>query len=231
MPASFRLGSALGLLCCSFAALQACGGRSDTEDFRFTDELPNGGANGVGASSPGGAVSSGGKKPTGTAGSGTVVGGSSGVGGSGVVQGGNVGVAGQGQGGVPSGGVGQAGSGGVGGTGVGGTGVVVPVTCGNVICDASVDTCCATLGGFGCIPAGQTCNGAVLNCGSTGDCEGNQVCCLSIINDVGSGSACKDACDGMGGGRERQLCGTDADCRGNRKCRDTVFGVAVCTRF
>lgn len=230
MPASFRLGSALGLLCSSFAALQACGGRSDTEDFRFTDELPNGGVSGVGASSATGAVSSGGKKPTGSAGSGTVVGGSSGVGGSGVVQGGNVGLAGQGQGGKSSGGVGQAGTGVVMG-GVGGTGIADPITCGNTVCDALVETCCATLGGFGCIPEDEACNGAVLNCGSSSDCGGNQVCCLSIIDEVGSGSACKNNCNGMGPGRERQLCVTDADCRGNRTCRDTVFGVAVCTRF
>jgi hypothetical protein len=225
MLASFRSGSALALVCCSFAALQACGGRSDTEAFRLGDELPNGGTSNVGASSSTGAVSGGGKKPSGTAGSGTVAGGSSGVGGSGVAQGGAVSVGGKAQGGAAQGGTGVVTA------GTGGTGIGAPITCGGSVCDGLRETCCATLGGLGCIPEDQACNGAVLNCGSSSDCEGNQVCCLSLLGDVGSGSACKDACVGMDAGRERQLCVMDADCRGNRTCRDTVFGVSVCTRF
>lgn len=224
MFASFGARGALALLFCSFAALQACGGRSDTEDFRFSDELPNGGTSNVGASSSTAAASSGGKKPSGTAGSGVVVGGSSGVGGSGVSAGGKA------QGGAAQGGAAQAGTGVVMG-GFGGTGTAAPITCGGNACDSLSETCCASLAGLACIPEDDACNGAVLNCGSTSDCEGSQVCCLSFIGEVGSGSACKNGCDGMGPGRERQLCVTDDDCRGSRSCRDTVFGISVCTRF
>lgn len=224
MLVSFRSNSALALVCCSFVALGACGGRSDTEDFRFREDLANGGTSNVGASSSTGAVSSGGKKPVGMAGSGTVVGGS-GVGGSGVVQGGATSAGGKAQGGF-----GQAGTGAV-TAGVGGTGIAAPITCGGSVCDGLRETCCASLGGLACIPEDEDCNGAVLNCGSSSDCEGNQVCCLSFIGEVGTGSACKNGCDGMGPSRERQLCVTDDDCRGNRSCRDTVFGISVCSRF
>lgn len=228
MFSSFGARDALALVCCSFAALQACGGRSDTEDFRSGADLSNGGTSNVGASSSSGAVSSGGKKPSGMAGGGVVVGGSSGVGG-GFVQGG-LSAGGKAQGGAAQGGVAQGGSSVVTG-GVGGTGIAAPITCGGSVCDALRETCCASLGGLACIPEDEACNGAVLNCGSSSDCEGSQVCCLSFIGEVGSGSACKNGCDGMGPSRERQLCVTDADCRGSRSCRDTVFGISVCTRF
>lgn len=241
MLASSRLGRALCVLWCSFAALQACGGRSDMDDYYFSDDLPLsgspgiGGANGRGANGSG-ANSSAGKRPDGAAGAPMMVGGSSGVGGSGIAQGGAISAGGKASGGGPAGGaaqggVGQGGSGVAGSVAMGGTGVDAPVTCGNMVCNALIESCCATLGGLGCIPEDQACNGTVLNCGSSSDCGGNQVCCLRFLDEVGSGSECKNNCDGMGPGRERQLCNTDDDCRGNRTCRDTVFGVSVCTRF
>lgn len=228
MPASSRFGRALGLLCCSFAVLQACGGRSDTEDFRFDDDLLP--SSGRGGSNGSGANSSAGKQPGGIAGTSMVVGGTS-AGGSGIVQGGTVGFGGKATGGAAQGGVAQGGVGVAGSIATGGTGAIVPLTCGNTVCNSLIETCCATLGGFGCIPEGEACNGAVLHCGAASDCDGNQVCCLRIVDEVGSGSACKDSCQGMGPDRERQLCHTDADCAANRQCRDTVFGISVCTRF
>ena len=208
--------SALCLVCCAIVALAACGGRSDTEDFRFSDDLSNGGTPSSGGVQNTGAQSTGGKKP-GNGGTATTVGGSS--------------VGGMATGGVATGGVGQAGTSFAGAVSMGGSGMVVPITCGNDVCNALTETCCATLGGFGCIPEDRDCGGAVLNCGSSTDCGGNQVCCLHIVGEVGSSSSCKNSCAGMGPGRERQLCTSDDDCGGQRRCRDTVFGVSVCTRF
>ena len=236
---SFRLVS---LLSVAFASLQACGGRSDTEDYLF-DEAPGGGTTSVagtrnvGGSRPGGSAgttSTG--AVTGTGGSGAVPGGASGVGGgsSGSAAGGLPGMGGVSQGGMAQGGMAQ------GGVAQGGAGVAgsvtggqpgSPVTCGASICSAPAETCCATLGGFGCIPAGQSCAGATLDCGASSDCGGNDVCCLQIVGNSSVGSSCKNNCSGMGSGRERQLCTTDQECQGNRRCRDTVFGVRVCTRF
>jgi hypothetical protein len=205
-------------------ALQACG-RSDVGDYYFDDELPNAGNVGLGgATGTAGNSTKGGKNP-GKGGTSSMTAGSSAVGGT-VAVGGSVGTGGAAVAGTSQGGFAQA------GTGVGGTGVVIPITCGGDVCNAASETCCATLGGFGCISSAQECTGAVLNCGSSSDCDGGGVCCLQIIGEVNATADCKSECEGMGPGRERRLCTEDSECSPNRPfCRDTTFGVRVCTRF
>ena len=104
------------------------------------------------------------------------------------------------------------------------------MTCGNETCDANNEFCCA---GFGltCLPKGQICNGATLGCTTNADCDGNDICCISITGDASAASSCKAQCDFMGGGRDRQLCQVDGDCRPPfRFCTETIFGVNICTR-
>jgi hypothetical protein len=229
MPARSRLTRpfrALSAICCATFALQACG-RSDVGDYYFDDELPGGGAVAMGGTNAsGGASSTGGKKPS--------TGGSSTTGGS-MAAGGSMAVGGSAQGGAfTMGGAATAGTsqGGFTQAGAGGTGQAVAITCGDQVCNSLVEACCATLGGFGCIPENQECSGATLNCGSSGDCGGNQVCCLRLVGEVSAASYCKDECAGMGPGRERELCTDDSDCGAERpRCRDTAFGVRVCSRF
>lgn len=214
--------------------LQACGGRSDTEDYLFGSD-PNGatgtGANGTGASpSTGAGPGSEGAQGTGANGSGANGSGANGSGASGGASS---------TGGNASGGSGPIGEGGVGGSDVGGTGQAgsgsagAPpgpgVSCGGATCNTD-QKCCAGFGGFGCIPESQDCTGAVLNCSNSDDCPGSTVCCLKVVEaEVGSGSQCKAACLGMGPQRERQLCQSGDECPFGF-CRPTVFGVSVCTR-
>jgi hypothetical protein len=216
-----------GLICCVIVALQACG-RSDVGDYYFDDELPNGGSVGLGgASNTAGKRPTGGKSP-GQGGTSNMTAGSSAVGGAAV---GGAATGGAATGGAASAGTNQGGFAQA-GTSVGGTGQVVPITCGGQICDALTETCCATLGGFGCIPEFQECSGALLNCGSSSDCGGQGVCCLQLIGEVDATADCKSECEGMGPGRERRLCTEDSECSPNRPfCRDTTFGIRVCTRF
>lgn len=230
-PRLTRWFRALCLLSCAGGALQACGGRSDTSDYLFDGQPSAGGSSSASAGTANsgavssGAVASGGSRPTpGTGGSSSIAGTS--AGGSASMQGGAPGTGGGSSGGAPSGGVGMAGT-----AAVGGQAGNAPITCGASVCNGFTQTCCATLGGVGCIPKGQACGGAVLDCGASSDCDGNQVCCLTIVGEVGSNSQCKNSCMGMGPGRERQLCSSDADCQNQRRCRDTVFGVSVCTRL
>ena len=234
MPAAPRFTSlfhALCLLTGTGAALQGCGGRSDTSDSLFEGQpssggsgaiagAVHGGAVGSGAVSSGGAASGGSRPSSGTAGTS----GQAGTGAGGSAQGGVPGTGGN-SGGMPQGGVGIA------GTAAGGGAGNAPITCGADVCDGSTETCCVTLAGFGCVPQGAACSGAVLECGATSDCVGNQVCCLDIVDAVGSSSRCKSSCTGRGPTRERQLCTTDDDCQNQRRCRDTVFGISVCTRL
>jgi hypothetical protein len=215
--------------------LQACGGRSDTEDYLFGSD--GSGANGTGAVGTGASSSSGarpGDDPgQGANGSGAIGSGASGSGASGGA--GSVGGKATGgtrpigEGGVSAGGVATAGTG-QGGSGVAGSPPGPSISCGGMTCDSKVEQCCAGFAGFGCIPKSDECVGAVLSCTNSDNCPGNTVCCLKVIEaEVGSGSQCKAACLGMGPQRERQLCQSDEECPFEH-CRPTVFGVSVCTR-
>jgi hypothetical protein len=215
---------ALVAVICSFPVVQACGGRSDTEDYLF-------GADGsitVGASSGGGA----GGTRAGVGGSGAVagLGNSAGVGAT-VAMGGNIGQAGEPAvaGTVSVAGTGQGGFG-TAGTGSAGAPSGSPITCGADVCDSDTQSCCAGLAGLNCIAKGQACGGAVLGCTTNADCGGD-ICCISFTGDVSAASSCKARCDNMGSGRDRQLCEVDADCRMPfRFCTPTIFGVNICTR-
>ncbi len=206
--------------------LQACGGRSDTEDYLFGSDgsgATGTGADGTGASSSSGARPGDDEPGQGANGSGAdgsgASGGTSSTGG--IAAGGTRPI---GDGGVSSGGVGTA------GTGTAGSSPGPTMSCGQMTCDTELEQCCAGFAGFGCIPRSEECAGAVLNCTNSDDCAGNTVCCLKVIEaDVGSGSECKSACLNMGPQRERQLCQSDDECP-FRHCRPTVFGVSVCTR-
>jgi hypothetical protein len=222
---SLRPFRALCFVAAVLVSVQACGGRSDTEDYLYGDDVPSagsGGSPGAGASS-----STGGKKPGKAGASGT---GASAPGGGNQGVGGSISSAGSG---VTTGGVGATAGIGQGGFAQGGTGVFIPVSCGAETCNAVTQVCCATLGGFGCLPEGQECTGATLLCSTTDDCTDDQVCCLRLIGEANATAQCKDACEaGMGAQRERRLCTSDAECSNNRPfCRDTTFGVRVCTRF
>jgi hypothetical protein len=222
-PSHFLGLFAAGLLL--LPLLQACGGRSDTEDYLYGSD--GSAANGSGASSSTGARPGG--DGEGADGSGADGSGANGSGASG----GATSTGGKASGGTRPIGEGGVGTGGnaTGGTGQGGSGVPPGpgVSCGDVTC-TSDEQCCAGFAGFGCIPQTQQCAGAVLSCSNSDDCSGNTVCCLKVIEaDVGSGSQCKSACLGTGPQRERQLCQSDAECPFNH-CRPTVFGVSVCTR-
>jgi hypothetical protein len=216
---------------CSLQLLLACGSRSDTEHYLYGDD--GSGATSSGATTGSGATASGATTGSGANGSGANGTGANGTGANGTgangagADGGTgpIGVGGFGVGGTAVGGTGQgaAGSGSAGGP----TGP--RVSCGDTTCDASEQVCCAGLGGFGCIPQNQDCNGAVLSCSNSNDCSGDDVCCLRVIDEVGESSQCKANCQSMGMFRERQLCSTDAECRFDH-CRETVFGVKVCTR-
>jgi hypothetical protein len=240
LPGSTGLLRALIAASCLLPIIGACGGRSDTQDYLFDSD----GNISVGASSSsagrgstaGGTRSTGGSNGTGargtiTGGSGSI-GGATGISGSGPITGGigfgGIGVAGSGFGGISMGGVGVAGNA---AAGVGGNPVVNPISCGQETCDGSTQVCCAGLGGFGCLAKNKTCNGAVLSCTTTNDCPANQVCCVALTGDVANASSCKDRCDNMGTGRDRQLCDVDADCSGLfRFCTATIFGINICTR-
>ena len=231
MPASSRFGRSFCLLCvlsCTFATLQACGGRSDTEDYLLGDGGPIDGPNGFGNGNTG-ASSSGGRSP-GPGSAGAPSAGGAATGGSGIPPGGTTGLGGVAAGGASSAGAAQGGAG-VAGSGAAGGADSAPITCGSRVCNAVRETCCVTVAGFACIPEEDACGGAILSCGAAADCSGDDVCCLRVLGEVGSSSACKSSCRGMGPDRERQLCRTDEECAGNRRCRDTVFGISVCTRF
>ena len=231
-----------------FPLLQACG-RSEPGDFLYNSDgtisvaassstggdsftaggtrNTTGGANGRGGASAGGgtrnttggvSVGTGGAS---TPGGGRPSGGSS-VGGTGA---GGIGKAGSGQGGS-----GVAGSPQEAGTGAGGS-PGHPITCGNDVCDSTVESCCVGLAGALCIKQNQACAGAVLGCTLNADCAGNDICCIAVTGDVSAASSCKARCDNMGTLRERQLCQTDDECAAPfRYCTPTIFGVNVCTR-
>jgi hypothetical protein len=221
---SARLLRALVALSCSFPLVQACGGRSDTEDYLYgSDDISLGGTAGsaaVGGSRPIGTAGS----PIGTSGVGasSATGGSQGVGGAATT------------GGVGTGGsIGTAGFGAVAGTtsvaGAAGAPSGPPITCGADVCDSASESCCAGLAGLSCVAKGQTCAGAVLGCTTNADC-GMGICCISITGEVSAASSCKPQCD-TGTTRDRQLCQVDADCRMPfRFCTPTIFGVNICTR-
>ncbi|RYZ01683.1 MAG: hypothetical protein EOO73_34655 [Myxococcales bacterium] len=220
------------LACCGvLPLLQACGGRSDTEEYLFGDDPITVGA----SSSTGGAATAGRSGAGGSA----AVGASAGVGaqagfGSTSPLGGAASVAGQpaigGLGGAGLAGTAQGGGSVGGGPGVAGAPGGPVISCGPAVCDVGTQSCCAGFGGLQCVARGDVCQGAVLGCTSNAEC-GMQDCCLSITGDASAASSCKPRCDVMGGGRDRQLCEVDADCRPpSRFCTPTVFGVNICTR-
>lgn len=224
-PISLRPFRALCLVGMAVVSVQACGGRSDMEDYLlYGDEEVAGSPAAGGSPGTGASASTGGKKP---GKGGTSTGASAPVGGD-ASEGGSVSAGGSGIAGtISSGGVGNQG-----GIAQGGTGPFIPVTCGGETCNALSQVCCATLGGMGCVAEEQECTGATLLCGTTADCTDDQVCCLQIIGETNATAQCKDACEGRGPGRERRLCSNDSECSPNRPfCRDTTFGVKVCTRF
>jgi hypothetical protein len=230
--ALFRSGSLLRALVLASAVLpllQACG-RSEPGDYLFNSDgtISEGATSNTSAGSraTGGTRSStGGTSSTGTAGS-RPVGGSVAVGGGGPLPGGgHSGIGGTGVGGTGVGGTGVAGA-----PDVGGTGNVTPMSCGDEICNADTQSCCAGLAGLSCVSKNAECTGAVLGCTLQSDCAQNQVCCISITGDASAASSCRPSCNG-GPTRDRQLCETDADCRPPlRFCTATVFGVSICTR-
>jgi hypothetical protein len=231
---SVRWARALVAVTCLFPLVQACGGRSDTEDYLFGSDgtITQGASANVGGTRTGvgghtgiagnneGATSPIGGTGIGTSGSGPIggtigVGGAVPIGGTGVVAG--------------AGGIGVAGTTGI--AGAAGMPSGPPISCGAQTCDANQQTCCAGFGGFSCIAKNKTCNGATLGCTTNADCAGTGVCCISITGDADAASSCKARCDNMGAGRDRQLCETDNDCQMPfRFCTATVFGVSICTR-
>jgi hypothetical protein len=231
LPQSARLLRALILAACVFPAVQACGGRSDTEDYLFDGD----GTISVGASSSSaGRNSTAGTRPGG---------GSNGSGGAGVAGGGPTPTGGVSVGGsrpLPVAGTTGVGGTGAGGTGVGGSGTAgtpaggasgTAITCGAQVCDSATQSCCAAFGGLTCVGRNQDCAGAVLGCTVNADCAGGGVCCISITGDIDAASSCKARCDNIGTGRDRQLCQTADECLDPfRYCTATIFGVNICTR-
>ena len=227
-PWSVRALRALVVVTCLVPLVQACGGRSDTEDDLYGSGDPITVA-GNGSSAGRGGATAGGRGP-GVSGS-SAVGGSSVAGmstGGASASGGSVSVAGSlsiggatGQGGIGTGGgVPVAGSAGAAGS--------PSITCGSEVCDANVESCCLS-GGFHCVRKGKPCAGAVLGCTTRADCGGD-VCCLSITGNVADASSCKPSCN-TGATRDRQLCNMDSDCEPPfRFCTPTVFGVNICTQ-
>jgi hypothetical protein len=220
---------ALLILSVVFSGAQACGGRSDMEEYSYGAGEP---VTTAGRSGAGGGTSLGGSAGTGsslggrggaspigpTAGT-TSIGGTFAVGGA--SGSGGTGLAGTAQGGAAT--AGSTAMGGVAGAPDGPT-----ITCGEASCDADTQTCCAS-GGLRCVPRGAACDGAVLGCTTNTDC-GEDLCCLSLTGDASAASSCKPQCS-MGGTRDRQLCQVDQDCREPfRFCTPTVFGVNICTR-
>lgn len=229
-------GSWLALVgaCGVLSLMQACGGRSDTEEYLYGADGPvtvgatSSGGSSVVAGSPtssGGIVGSGASAAFGGAsplGGTTSVAGQPSAGQSSV---GGTGVAGGGQGGV-----GTAGTAPVAGAG-GSTDGGPLITCGADVCNGGTQSCCAGLGGLQCVEQGETCQGAVLGCTNNAECGGELLCCLSFTGDASAASSCLPQCNTMPGSRDRQLCQADEDCRPPfRYCTPTVFGVNICTR-
>ncbi|HEX2872670.1 MAG TPA: hypothetical protein VHP33_15475 [Polyangiaceae bacterium] len=228
LPRSARLLRALVVAACLFPVIQACG-RSEPGDYLYNAD----GTISQGATSS----TSAGRSSTGGTRNGTA--GANGTGGSGT--GATTSVGGRGPigvgGAVTTGGGGPIPQGGEGGTGIGGTPAqggtasVTPISCGDDVCIAETEACCAGLAGLSCVRQGQTCEGAVLGCTINADCNGNDVCCISITGNAAEASSCKPRCDNMGTGRDRQLCQSDDECRMPfRFCTPTIFGVNICTR-
>lgn len=219
---------------CLLLALQACGGRSDTEEYLFGDgsgaASGSGGAGtGTGSRGPAGVGATGqGANGSGQGGSGT--GAATSVGGNDAGAGAPMGEGGFATGGFDTGGTGQ-GEGGSDPMGTAGEGSSPTIGCGASRCDALSQVCCVGLGATGCIPNDRECSGAALTCTNSAECGDDQVCCLRLLGDVGGSSRCKQRCvtNGMPQNRERQLCSSDRECATNH-CRPTVFGVNMCTR-
>jgi hypothetical protein len=251
LAGSAGLLRALVAASCLLPLMGACGGRSDTEDYLFGSDgtisvgassssagsfatgggtRSGGGANGTGASGTisagSGPIGIGASGPIGTGGTGPIGGG--GVNGFGGTLTGGTGFGGTGFGGISMGGAGVAGSA---TAGAAGNPAVTPISCGQQTCDANTQVCCAGLGGFGCLAKNKTCNGAVLSCTTPSDCPGNELCCVAVTGDIANASSCKNRCDNMGNGHDRQICDVDADCQFPfRFCTTTIFGINICTR-
>lgn len=120
-----------------------------------------------------------------------------------------------------------------GGTGTPDTGVVVVdppdaggvsdgstpgvITCGDTTCEAASQQCCISGGGGGassmCIPIGDACMGAAVDCDGPEDCSGGTVCCANGGFGGDITVACVDSSmctGGFGGGFE--LCHGASDC-------------------
>lgn len=235
LPRSARLLRALVSAMCLVPLVQACG-RSDPGDYLYNSDgtsSEGASANTAGRSSTGGTrPNNGGANSTGATSATSATGGVGPVGFGGSVTGGR-GLGPQGgQGGTGIGGtIGVGGIGGVGVAGAGGGVNVTPISCGDDICNADKENCCAGLAGLACVGKNQSCEGAVLGCTLNADCTGNDICCISITGDASAASSCKARCDSRGMGGDRQLCQTDDECRMPfRFCTATIFGVNICIR-
>ena len=210
----------------AFALLlaSACGGRSDTEDYLFGAANGNGGFSASGGSSNASGARTGNGAARAAGGDGGPASGGTGVSRGGAATGGFASAGTSSVGGMAVGGMAA------GGFGSGGSPTIPTLACGLALCNAATEFCCAGLGGYACVGAGSECNGAVLACTSSSDCETNAVCCLTLTDPVGSASYCQASCGDNGQRRERQLCRTDDECQRGRRCSETVFGVSVCAR-
>lgn len=228
---SLAVSCVLGLAACSGSSGTllgpngADGGGDGNASSSGSDSAASSSSSGSGASSSGGS-SGGGPSSSGTADGGTqpeAAAGDASAGADGGVDGGGVmtdsGPAADGNAGDASGGPGMA--------------------CGNLRCSVPAQTCCASLSATGTVTScanGATCPGpasTTLECESTADCTGQNVCCVSQQNN-GSIAECRAVC----GGGDTQLCdpaSPDPGCSQGQPCQPpnggappTPTGVGTC---
>ena len=81
------------------------------------------------------------------------------------------------------------------------------VYCGNNICMAPTNECCASANTLTCIPPAQLCNGNAYDCDGPEDCKTGQTCCGG-----GTGSTCNDLAGGSCASGRAPLCHTLDEC-------------------
>ncbi|MBW2461138.1 MAG: hypothetical protein JRH11_05795 [Deltaproteobacteria bacterium] len=89
------------------------------------------------------------------------------------------------------------------------------VTCGTMTCDTTTEQCCVARDGMGttstCIPAGDMCMGAAVDCDGPEDCTGSDLCCATGGFTGGLTVSCV-AADMCGGFTGFELCHDPGDC-------------------